>query len=239
MAKILIIDDEKELHPVLLSYFPKDQFRVISAYDGLEGLQKCRNEVFDYIIVDFRMPKLDGIKFYQQLRDLQEKAKVESTPVIFMSGFVEDIKAKEIKYTKCEFLSKPFTKEDLFQKLLKPSSVKIENKITLNPGEVLFQEGEDTGFVYYVVRGLLETSKLNSEGQKYVVGKVGTGELLGEMAILNQDRNILTATAIERTELIGIPSDKILSIVNGQPKWIKLMIENLSKRLQDTIKQIA
>lgn len=72
MKKILLIDGEREFHPSIVSLFPKDQFRVISAFDGADGLQKCRNEDFDLIISDYRMPKMDGVKFFQQLRDGQE-----------------------------------------------------------------------------------------------------------------------------------------------------------------------
>jgi len=57
--------------------------------------------------------------------------------------------------------------------------------------------------------------------------------------VLNNDCRSLTVTAIEKTEVIPIPSDKVMAIVEGQPKWIKLMIENLSRRLRDSIKQIS
>jgi NTE family protein len=93
--------------------------------------------------------------------------------------------------------------------------------------------------MYYVVNGLLETSKQMPDGSVHVVGQVGSGELIGEMAVLNNDSRSLTAIAIEKTELIPIPSDKVKAIVEGQPKWIKLMIENLSKRLRDSLKQIS
>lgn len=238
MKKVLLVEDEKELHPVIQSYFPKDEYRVLCASDGLEGIQKCRNEDFDLVILDYHIPKLDGIKFFLQLRDLQDGRKVEPTPVIFISGDIDEVKSKIQKAEKTDFVSKPFTKDELFAKIFKPSA-KATNKLTLNPGEKLFSEGDDGDCMYYVVSGLLETSKLRTDGSMHVIGKVGGGELIGEMAVLNNDKRLLTAIAIERTELIPIPSDKIMSIVEGQPKWIKLMIENLSKRLRDSIKQIS
>lgn len=235
MKKVLFVDDEKDLHPIVHAFFPRDQFRVIFACDGLEGMQKCRNEDFDFIIADFQMPKLDGVKFYHQLRDLQEARKVEPTPIIFISGMIEEVRAKELIFVKCEFLDKPFSKEELFQKMERINAPKIESKIVLNPGDVLFNEGDKADCVYYVIKGQIE----NSINQK-VIGKVGAGELFGEMdIIINFEKRLCTATAVERTELVKISSDKVLSIVGKQPKWIRLMIENLSKRLRDTIKQIA
>jgi CheY-like chemotaxis protein len=238
MKKILFIDDEKDLHPIVVSYFPKEEFRVICASDGLEGLQKCRNEEFDFVILDYKMPKLDGVRFYQQLRDLQERNKTEMTPVIFVSGFIEEIKEKNHKFEKCEFLNKPFTKEELFQKMDK-TTVKVENKIVLNPGDVLFNQGDDADCMYYLVKGLLDSSRKTDQGTLHKIGQIKQGELVGEVAVLNKEKRLLTITAVERSELIAIPSEKVMSIVNGQPKWIKLMIENLSKRLRDTVKQIS
>jgi DNA-binding response OmpR family regulator len=238
MKKVLLVEDEKELHPVVLSFFPKEEFKVLCASDGLEGIQKCRNEDFDLVILDYRIPKLDGIKFFLQLRDMQETRKVELTPVIFISGDIDEVRSKISKPEKCDFLSKPFTKEELFSKINKPAS-KASTKFTLLPGEKLFSEGDTGDCMYYVVSGLLETAKSKAGGHLQVIGKVGPGELIGEMAVLTKDPRVLTATAIEKTELIPIPSEKVMSIVDGQPKWIKLMIENLSRRLKDSIRQIS
>lgn len=245
MKKILLIDDEKDLHPILQSYFPKDQFRVVSAYDGLEGLQKCRNENFDLIILDYKMPKMDGLKFYQQVRDLQESKKVDLSPIIFISGFLDEITNTDIKFEKCAFLSKPFEKEALFQKIqsLNDSRQKVHtakaDKISLNHGEKLFKEGQTITCVYYVVSGVLEAYRESSDGTKNVIGKINSGELLGEMAILTSEKSLISVAALEDCELIPIPSDKLMNLVNSQPKWIKLMLENMSKRLRDTIKLIS
>lgn len=235
MKKILFIDDDRELQAAILQYFPKEEYRVICASDGLEGLHKCRNEEFDYIIVDFKMPKLDGVKFFQQLRDLQTLRKMDHTPVVFVAEDLDELKASNVRFDKCEFLAKPFTREELIQKMTR-TTVKIENRVTLNPEECLFKEGDDADCMYYVVKGLLHCTVF-ANGKEKLVCKVGPGELLGEMAILMNDKRVLTVTAVEKSELIGIPSEKVKSIVNDQPKWIKLMLENLSRRLRDTIKQ--
>lgn len=238
MKKVLYVDDQKDLHPVIQGFFPKEDYRVLCASDGLEGIQKCRNEDFDLIILDYKLPKLDGIKFYQQLRDIQDSRKAEPTQVIFVSGDIEELKSKLTKPEKCDFVSKPFTKEDIFSKISKQKP-KVSTKIVLEPGEKLFSEGDSADCMFYVVSGLLVTSKLKANGDVHVIGKVGPGELIGEMAVMTRDVRAITVSAIEKTELIPIPSDKVMSIVEGQPKWIKLMIENLSRRLRESIKQIS
>lgn len=245
MKKILYVDDEKDLHPVVQSFFPKDQYRLILASDGSEGMQKCRNEDFDLIIVDYKMPKIDGAKFYIQLQDLHESKKATMPPLIFVSGFIDELKSKDLRWVRCEFLNKPFSKEELFEKIQILSSVKpklaarIDVKRVLNPGELLFSEGEDATSMFYVLKGKLEIHKTLPNGNKVIMGKIESGELVGEMAVLSQEKQIVSVIALDQVELIPIPTGKIKEIVDSQPKWIKIMIENLSRRLKDTIKQIA
>ncbi|MFP5385500.1 MAG: response regulator [Bacteriovoracia bacterium] len=245
MKKVLFIDDERELHPIVTSYFPKEHYRVVCAGDGSEGMQKCRNEDFDIIIIDFKMPKIEGPKLFLLLQDLYEAKKAELPVIVFVTGAMEELKARNLKWGKSQFLEKPFQKEDLLQKIqqaydekTKPHSIKTESKVILNPGELLFQEGDDGNCMYYVVSGLLESCKKINDGNLKTIGKIGAGELVGEMAIIGSDKRLLTVKAVERTELIAISKEKVLPIVNAQPKWIKLIIENLGNRLKETIKQI-
>lgn len=237
MKKILFVDSDRELQGTVTQFFPKEEYRVICASDGLEGLHKCRNEEFDYIILDYKLPKLDGVKFYQQLRDMQSTRKLDPTPIVFVSENFNELKSQNIKFEKSEFLAKPFTRDDLIKKMTR-TTVKIENRVVLNQGEKLFSEGDEADCMFYVVKGLLEFSVMK-DGKPHVMGQVGPGELLGEMSVIMNDKRIVTVVAVEKSELIGIPSDKVKSIVNDQPKWIKLMLENLSKRLRDTIRQTS
>lgn len=244
MKKILFVDDEKELHPVILSFFPKENFRVICAADGAEGIQKCRNENFDYVILDFSMPKVDGAKFYQILQDLQETKKVEMPPVIFVSGCMDELRSRNLNLTKCALVDKPFTKEDILTKIqelsekTKPNVLKPDGRITLNPGDVLCREGEGKASMYFVVSGVLDCRKISGQ-EEVIIGQVGQGDLVGEISIVNPETNLMTVVAIEKSELVELPREKFLAMVGAQPKWIKLMIENLSKKLQESLKRIS
>lgn len=238
MKKILIIDDEREIHSQFQEYFPKEQFRLVSAFDGLEALMKCKNEDFDLIILDYKMPKMDGARFYQQYRDFQENKKSEPTPIVFISGCIEELKSRNPTWVKCEFLNKPFHREELFQRIQKLSEKKAvtpkSEKIHLAPGEILFNEGDKISHLFYVVSGRLELIKAND----HVISNVISGELIGE-SILLDDVACYTVRALEQSDLILIPVDKIIEVVKGQPKWIKLLIDGLGKKLKESIKQIA
>lgn len=243
MKKILFIDEEKELQAVILKLFPKQHYRVIAASDGVEGLQKCRNEIFDLIILDYRMPKVDGVKFYQQLREMQETKNSEVTPVFFISAYLEELQQKDIKWEKCEFLEKPYDPEDLLRKINRlfgigssPSPATSEKRI-LNHGEILFDEGDPADAIYLILSGTVGAYKKSSTGEMKQLHKIGSGEIVGEVSVLANTSRFLRVVAEERTEVIAISSEKILVMVNGQPKWIKLILDSMGQRLQESFKQ--
>ena len=248
MKKILFIDDEKDLHPIVTKIFPKDQYRVVCAVDGLEGLMKCRNEDFDLVISDYRMPKMDGLKFYNKMREVEETKNGLKTPIIFVSGFADEMKAKKISWERCDFLNKPFQPFEIHQKVSRllgedndkdKHKGKIEGKFILASGDVLFEEGEKIDQMYFVVTGVLAAHITNSRGEMRKVGRIFSGELIGEFSVLDDCFQAVTVVAEEACELIVIPASKIAGIVDGQPKWIKLMLENMAKRLKQALKQVA
>lgn len=249
MKRILFIDDEKDMFPVVTKLFPKDSYRVVCASDGAEGMMKCRNEEFDLIITDFRMPKVDGFKFFQQIRDIEEIKKRDQTPILFVSAWADEIKAKKRDWPKCDFLTKPFQMYELTQKAQKllgeqvsaasHGETKPEGRILLTAGQTLFDEGDSGLTMYYVLSGELTTYKKTSQGELKMVGKIYPGELIGEMGVIDGSARAMKVVAEESCELISIPAEKITGLIEAQPKWIKLMLENLVKRLRSSLKQIA
>ena len=245
MKKILFIDEEKELQAVILKLFPKQFYRVIAASDGPEGLQKCRNEEFDLIILDYKMQKLDGVKFYQQIREMHEVRKSAITPMLFVSAYLEELKSKLSKWEKCEFMEKPYDPEELLKRVNRLFGVgnsapaPVSDKISINSGELLFDIGDPPDSMYLVVSGTLSAFTKTPEGELKKVLHIGAGEIVGEVSVLSGVGRIVRVVAEEKCELISIPSEKIVSMVNGQPKWIKLMLDAMSKRLQESVKQIS
>lgn len=246
MKRILFIDDEKELFPIIQKIFSKDLYRLVCASDGQEGLLKFRNEEFDLIISDYRMPKVDGLKFYTQIRELELTRKTDPTPILFVSAFADEVRSKRRNWVSCDFLNKPYQVYELMNKVSKllgegsnDSEIRHERKVFLDKGEVLFDEGDLSREMYFVVSGSLGAYKKSGHGENIQVGTVVAGELVGEMALIDEAPRVVKLVALEVTELITIPPEKILSQLEAQPKWIKLMLETLSKRLRDTLKQVG
>jgi len=84
--RILIIDDSRSLVLSVLRIFQEEGFEVLTAFDGLEGLKKAREEHPDLIILDIVMPKLDGFQFLDLLRQYS------SIPVVVFTGVHDENK---------------------------------------------------------------------------------------------------------------------------------------------------
>ena len=117
MKKILIIEDELELVSLMRSRLKDHNYEVISALNGLEGVDIARQEIPDLIILDVMMPKLDG---YNVCRMLKFDEKYKKIPIIILTarGSEQDRNiAQQIRAD--AFLTKPFRSEILMQEIKK------------------------------------------------------------------------------------------------------------------------
>jgi len=103
MAKILIIDDERAIRRALREILEFEDFQVDEAENGVEGLGKAKNTLYDIIFCDIKMPQMDGM----EVLDALNQAKID-TPVIMISGHGNIETAVEaIKKGAFDFIEKP------------------------------------------------------------------------------------------------------------------------------------
>ena len=108
-AKILVVDDDKELADNLTEYLTKLEYQASAAYGGVEGLSAFKKGDFHLVITDLVMPDMDGIELLEKVRQLDRKAIVM---VITGYGTIESAVAA-IKKGAFDFIPKPFTLEEL------------------------------------------------------------------------------------------------------------------------------
>ena len=82
MKAILIVDDEKNLLKLYEKEFAEEGYRVITASSGSEALQKMQKEPFDLVILDIRMPDLNGVETLKKIMESTSKV-----PVILNSAY--------------------------------------------------------------------------------------------------------------------------------------------------------
>lgn len=107
---ILIVEDNPDLRKFITSCFT-DNFRVLTAKDGEEGLAAAFSNIPDIIISDVMMPAMDGISMTDKLR---EDIRTSHIPVILLTAKVDvDSRMKGLKTGANDYLSKPFLPEEL------------------------------------------------------------------------------------------------------------------------------
>jgi CheY-like chemotaxis protein/signal transduction histidine kinase len=99
---VLIIDDDPMVQHLLRGHLESEEFRVVSAQDGIEGLTLAREVRPTVIILDIHLPRLDG---WTVLAELKSDPVLASIPVIMMS--VEEQRARGFSFGACEYLVKP------------------------------------------------------------------------------------------------------------------------------------
>lgn len=103
MPKLLIVDDEQSIRQTLRDILEYENFEVEEAADGKEGLQKILNDSYDVVILDIKMPKMDGMEVMEEVT----KAGVD-VPIIMLSGHGNiDTAVEAVKKGAYDYISKP------------------------------------------------------------------------------------------------------------------------------------
>ena len=115
--RVMIVDDEQDITTIFKIGLEKNEFIVDTFNDPFEALSKFRPRMYDLLILDIRMPGINGFQLYQKIRDLDNKVKV-----CFLTAFEdsrEEFKASFpfLEEVKC-YLKKPITVQDLIKRLL-------------------------------------------------------------------------------------------------------------------------
>ena len=109
MSKVLIIEDDREISDLISIHLKDMELEVSQSYDGKEGLLKAVNEHFDLIILDLRLPYLDGLEICKQIR----MKKVQSLVLILTSKSEEIDKVLGLEIGADDYLTKPFSIREL------------------------------------------------------------------------------------------------------------------------------
>lgn len=148
---ILVVDDEQDLLDLIEYNLKKEGFGVIKALDGMEGIEKAREEEPDLILLDIMMPKMDGLEVIESMR---KDSKMKSIPIIFLT-------ARGDEKTEIEGLNKGG--DDYITKPISTSKLVSRIKAVLRRYE---QQSETPST-------MLEIHDLKIDRERYIVTKEG------------------------------------------------------------------
>jgi two-component system alkaline phosphatase synthesis response regulator PhoP len=107
-AKILVVDDEREIVKVVRAYLEQSGFRVATAHDGQEALTVFRHEQPDLVILDLNLPTIDGLDVCRAIR------KESNTPVIMLTARVEETdRLIGLELGADDYVVKPFSPREI------------------------------------------------------------------------------------------------------------------------------
>ncbi len=112
MEKILVIEDEKPLVKVLKYNLEKENYRVLTAADGEEGLKVFEREKPALVILDVMLPKLNGFEFCKTIR------KRFQTPILMLTARKEEMdRVLGLELGADDYLTKPFSVRELLARV--------------------------------------------------------------------------------------------------------------------------
>lgn len=115
---ILIVEDNQIIHKSLIKMLKiHGILNISSSYNGLEAVEKCKREFFNFIIMDVSMPLMDGIQATKEIRIIQENDKKKSIIICCTGNVFQNSKEKEKELLVDILLSKPISKAILIETL--------------------------------------------------------------------------------------------------------------------------
>jgi len=110
-ARILIVDDDKQIVRLLESYFAQDGMTVFTAYDGEQALAQARHEKPDCVVLDLMLPKRSG---WDVTRLLRADDKLATTPIVMLTARVDaDDKLTGLDLGADDYVTKPFNPKEV------------------------------------------------------------------------------------------------------------------------------
>ena len=101
---ILVVDDESDVRELLRKFLTRRGYEVDTASDGMAAIEAIRDTRPDIVLLDIRLPKIDGLSVLKRLRD-----EADEVAIITMSGIAdEDTARRSLELGAADFITKPF-----------------------------------------------------------------------------------------------------------------------------------
>lgn len=215
MSKILVIEDEAAIRRVLAKIITEENkaYEVIEAEDGIQGMELIKENEFDLVLCDIKMPKMDGVEVLQQAKKLKPEL-----PFLMISGHGDlETAVNTMRLGAFDYISKPPDLNRLLNAIRNALDVKklvIENKkLKKQISKNYEMVGESPSIV--LIKEMIEKVAA-TDARVLITGPNGTGkELVAHWLHEKSDRS--NGPMIE-VNCAAIPSELIESELFGHKK---------------------
>lgn len=214
-AKILVVDDDSSIRRTLTDILQFEQYEVDEASDGVEALVKIKRQTYDVIVMDIKMPKMDGMDAMERIQVLSP-----DTPVVMISGHGNiDTAVEAVKKGAFDFIQKPPDLNRLLitiRNAMDKSSLITETKVLkkkVKSGVTKPMIGQSTS-----IKHIMNTIDMvaPTDARVLVNGPNGTGKEL--VARWIHDKSNRNKNQIIEVNCAAIPSELIESELFGHEK---------------------
>jgi DNA-binding response OmpR family regulator len=261
---ILVIDDNTDIRENTSEILELAGYKTFTAENGKQGVEIAVREKPAVIVCDIMMPELDGYGVLHLLRKHQETqnipfifltAKTERSD--FRKGMemgaddyitkpfddIELLSAVEVRLRKSQILEQNYTSSPagLTQFLKDVKSTGIIDKLSeqyavenYDRKQMLYQEAKRPRFLYYLLKGKVKAFKSHEDGKEYITNLYSDGDFIGYTALIEESVYDESATILEDAEIMMIPKDDFLQMVNSDisiaSKFIHIITQNVKEK---------
>jgi DNA-binding NtrC family response regulator len=215
MSKILIIEDEAAIRRVLVKILSEenDTYQVDEAEDGVAGLEKIKNNDYDLVLCDIKMPKMDGVEVLEEVKKIKPEI-----PMVMISGHGDmETAIHTMRLGAFDYISKPPDLNRLLNTVrnaLDKKQLVVENKILkkkVSKNYEMVGESEAISHIKLMIDKVAQT-----EARVLITGPNGTGKEL--VAHQLHEKSERANFPLIEVNCAAIPSELIESELFGHVK---------------------
>ena len=215
MSKILIIEDEAAIRRVLMKIISEenDAYNVEEAEDGLQGMEMIKNNDYDLVLCDIKMPKMDGVEVLEKAKKIKPEV-----PIVMISGHGDlDTAVNTMRLGAFDYISKPpdlnrllnTVRNALDKKVLVVENKRLKKKVSKNYEMV----GESDAISH--IKDIIE-KVADTDARVLITGPNGTGKEL--VAHWLHEKSARSKAPMIEVNCAAIPSELIESELFGHVK---------------------
>lgn len=215
MPKILIIEDEATIRRVLIKILSEenDKYIVEEAEDGLQGLEKIKNDDYDLVLCDIKMPKMDGVEVLETVKKIKPEI-----PMVMISGHGDlETAVNTMRLGAFDYISKPPDLNRLLNTVrnaLDRKQLVVENKNLKKKVSKNYQMIGNSDAINHI-RTLID-KVAPTDARVLITGPNGTGKEL--VAHQLHEKSERSSAPIIEVNCAAIPSELIESELFGHVK---------------------
>lgn len=167
LPNVLVVEDNLEM-TIYLKEILKDYYNCVFVNNGKEALVKAKQQLFDLVISDFRMPVMDGLEFKTQLNTIEGYQK---TPFLLLTAYTfNDIEKVKIRFGIEDYVAKPFTYKEIITRTRKL----LENTIYIKKITDMDSETTIDGHVNELITKVKELITKNMANSDYSIADLAS-----------------------------------------------------------------